>query len=149
MMCEREFVTEVLGWKYNDIVDEKLLHSRMTPIPKIFGDARGDWHQTFPPFVLEEFREQLQRIIEKDEFGSFQCIDQFIISSSVLQFPPETRYSSIVRDKGMFSLALVAKLPHKNRALSINDLARSSTEHYLLSIGGEIGWKGSGRYSVS
>ena len=77
MMMKANFLDEVLKWKVRDILNKELLHPRMHLIPDIFGSG-SEWYESFPPFVLDEFREQLQQVIEKDEFeGHLDRIDQF------------------------------------------------------------------------
>ena len=138
-MTERDFVKMILHWQCKQIGDEKLLHEELQPIPELFDDG-GHWFRSFPSFVKEEFREQLNRIFKKDEFNNLHRFEQhqffFLSKNQQLSFPGDTSHAQVLREHGMFSLGLLVALPNKS-SLSLATI--STSKHSLIHIQGEKG----------
>jgi hypothetical protein len=150
-MAEQEFVNRILHWQVKQIEDEKLLHEELQRIPELFYDG-SHWYQSFPSFVKEEFREQLNRIFTKDDLNNLHRFeqDQFFVSKKTLHrfeqeqfclsknhelsFPQDTLHAQVLREHGMFSLGLVVALPNKS---SLSLAAISAAKHSLVYIKGE------------
>lgn len=147
-MVEHGFVKRILYWQCKQIGDEKLLHEELQPIPQHF-DSGGHWYRSFPSFVKEEFREQLNRVFKKDEFNNLHRFEQdkfFVSKNRELSFPPDTSHAQVLREHGMFSLGLLVALPNKS---SLSLAAISAAKHSFVHIKGEKGNQpGSGIFLV-
>ena len=99
---EDKFVKEVLSWKISDCIDERKFVTSLCMIPNQFQSIE-EWSSCFIPFVYEEFRSTIQKLIIDSSNMNICC---FIWDKLI--FPTTKRPYYLV--DGKVNLNLASKL---------------------------------------